>query len=294
MIVWQLNESPVLSHLRLVAHSALRPGREMLLAIERPENPQKVHDDSLQNQLLKNELQRRQLILENAQLRQRVKAARTTQPFTQIIGRDLVDYVAVKARVLSRSGMSQSLKHLIVDAGKSQGLRESELVIRTDGMIVDKGTDHGLSPGQKVAAGAVVTGRLKRVTRWVSEVEPVTSPDFSAAVQLLNRSAQESGFGEHGILVGSGNGQCRITGVPYTAVVAVGDEVYSASLNGVQGPRLFYGTVVSAEFQGGGQWDILVKPAGSEAMDEVAVIRQRLDSERVSGYSTTERRENRS
>ncbi len=50
------------------------------------------------------------------------------------------------------------------------------------------------------------------------------------------------------MLEGTGTSECRLTGISYTDAVTVGDTVVSADINGVRGPRLFFGTVTSANF----------------------------------------------
>ena len=118
-------------------------------------------------------------------------------------------------------------------------------------------------------------------------MQPITDPEFSAAVQLVRRSATESSdfprsghatFGAKGLLEGTGDDCCRLSGIPYTEAVSVGDEVVSADINGVHGPRLYFGRVVTAEFSDGGQWNIEVEPAfAARNVDHVAVVQQRIN-----------------
>ena len=136
--------------------------------------------------------------------------------------------------------------------------------------------------GQKVAHGTAVIGRISDVTQWVGVVQPVTHEEFSSAVQLVKLKDHGASFGAKGLLEGTGDRLCRVTGIPYTEAVSVGDEVFSADIQGVNGPRLYYGQVVHAEFSAGGQWDIHVAPAFQvESLEEVAVVQQRLDANRT-------------
>ena len=79
------------------------------------------------------------------------------------------------------------------------------------------------------------------------------------------------------MLQGSGEA-CRVIGIPDTASVAVGDEVFSADLNGIAGPRLYYGTIVVAKFEAAGEWSLEVKPAGIlSEIEEVAIVVPKLN-----------------
>lgn len=177
------------------------------------------------------------------------------------------------------------LTEAFIDAGKAQGLQRSQLVVSGAVIVIDKGADYGLSPGQKVAHGTAVIGRISNVSKWVGVVQPVTHEDFSAAVQIVKLKDHGAAFGAKGLLEGTGDSLCKITGVPYTEAVSVGDEVFSADLQGVNGPRLYYGKVVHAEFSAGGEWDIHVAPAfHAETLDEVAVVQQRLNVDRTQSH----------
>ena len=82
------------------------------------------------------------------------------------------------------------------------------------------------------------------------------------------------------MLEGTGEAECCVTGIPYTEAVTVGDTVISADINCVRGPRLFFGTVTSAEFLAGGQWDVRIKPGFTIAeLDEVGIDRMSLRPE---------------
>jgi cell shape-determining protein MreC len=236
----------------------------------------------LQDALLQNELQRRQLLIENARLHNELRAAKQVAPIASVTGRQLVEFVAVRATILSRSGMPDALTAAFIDAGKAKGLQRSQLVVSGSGLLLDKGTDHGVAAGQKVTQGTAVVGRIDQVAEWVGLVQPVTHAEFSAAIQIVKLAPEGAVFGAKGLLEGTGGTTCRITGVPYTAAVAVGDEVFSADLDGVQGPRLYFGTVTHAEFLTGGQWDIRVQPAFQpEQLTEVGVVMQQLNPQRV-------------
>ncbi len=289
--VWAANTAGYLTSVRMILHNFMSPARLVVAAMGSPtgvasERP--VHNLSdqevseLQNALLENELQRRQLLIENARLHNELRSTKRMAAMETVSGRDLIDFVAVKAKVLSQVGLSDELREAFIDAGASRGLQPSQLVVEGAGMLVDKGLDHGLSPGAKVIRGTAVVGRVAKVSQWVGLVQPITHADFSAAVQIVKLAPQGASFGAKGLLEGTGDEACRVTAIPYTESVAVGDEVFSADINGVKGPRLYYGRVVKAEFSAGGQWDVVVAPAfRADELSEVAVVQQKLKTQRV-------------
>jgi hypothetical protein len=50
----------------------------------------------------------------------------------------------------------------------------------------------------------------------------------------------------------------------------VGDDVVAADVEGLQGPQLYFGKVVKADFLAGGQWEIRVAPA--VRLDELSEV----------------------
>ena len=114
---------------------------------------------------------------------------------------------------------------------------------------------------------------------------PVTDESFSARIRLVRRSSRGTHQGAEGMLQGTGEA-CRVIGIPDTASVAVGDEVFSADVDGIAGPRLYYGTIVVAKFEAAGEWSLEVKPAGGvlSEIEEVAIVVPKLN---ISGKSAT-------
>lgn len=295
LLLWFADRGGYLTGVRMKLLSVISPGRMMLLSIA-PETAAKIATEGeqteLQRQLLQNELQRRELLIENARLRNQIVALEKSQSLPTTSPASLVDFVAVKAGVLSRSGLSDRLRELFIDVGRDHGLKESELVIRGGGLIVDQGTVRGIQNGQKVTQGTAVVGRISKASKWISLVQPITDPEFSAAVQIIRRGSPTVSFGARGLLEGTGESLCRLSGVPYTEAVSVGDEVVSASINSVVGPRLYFGRIVKAEFSDGGQWSIAVEPAFvAGELNEVSVVQQRVrPPESVAGASPTRNR----
>ncbi len=283
-----------LTSVRMTLHEVLSPGRLVLASLTSPfasSTPPAVPTSNLtdgevaelQNALLQNELQRRQLLIENARLHNEVRSMKRLEPVDSVTSQQLIEFVGLRANVLSRNGLPNALTEAFVDVGRSQGLQRSQLVVDGEGLLLDHGSDSGIAAGQKVAHGTAVVGRITEVSKWVGLVQPITHKEFSAAVQIVKLATQGAAYGAKGLIEGTGNGNCLISGIPYTEAVAVGDEVFSADIDGVHGPRLYYGKVVKADFSAGGQWDILVEPAfRTEELTEVMVVQQRLNATRTS------------
>ena len=296
LLVTAADRTGMLSSVRSVLHDVLSPGRLALMAMQ-PQSDEagkpvdaasSVKIDSAGG-LNAQQLQTlRQLMIENARLRRDLKRAKEATVIAEFVdpAASLTDYAMIPAQVISNSGLPGSLRELIISAGKSAGITRSELVVDGSGAVVDMGSDAGVAAGDRVLSGSSVIGRIEKTGRWVSMVQPVTSADFRAQVQLLRASDDGLHFGAVGMLEGTGSSECRLTGISYTDAVTVGDTVVSADINGVRGPRLFFGTVTSAEFLAGGQWDVRIQPGFTVSeLDRVGIIRMRLQTD-ITAVST--------
>lgn len=274
-----------LNAFRPALHDALSPGRLVLLAVKppaangeakataetTPETPDEAHQKS--ERLL------RQLMIENARLRRDLKRERASSVIGQNIGplSSLAQFELVHASIVSSSGLPSTLKDVLVDAGKSAGITRSELVVDGKGAILDVGLEKDVAAGDRVLTGAVVVGRIEKSARWVSLVQPVTSPEFRAQVVVMRQTPDGLHPGTVAMLEGTGGEDCILTGIPHTEAVAVGDEVITADINGVRGPQLYFGRVTHAEFLAGGQWDVRVQPAANlQELDRVGILRLKL------------------
>ncbi|MFN9720757.1 MAG: rod shape-determining protein MreC [Planctomycetota bacterium] len=279
------DRAAVLDAFRPVLHDALSPGRLALLAVKSPvandeaevtaeATPENFHDSRQKTERLL-----RQFMIENARLRRDLKRERASSVTGQNIGplSSLAQFELVNASIVSSSGMPSTLKEVLVDAGKSAGITRSELVIDGKGAIVDAGLEKDVAAGDRVLTGAVVVGRIERSARWVSLVQPVTSPEFRAQVTVMRQAPDGLYSGTVAMLEGTGGNHCILTGIPHTEAVAVGDEVITADINGVRGPHLYFGRVTHAEFLAGGQWDVRVQPAANlQELDHVGILRLKL------------------
>ena len=284
LLVLIADRAGVLTAFRPALHDAMSPGRLMFLAItshggrsadEATLGPAATESGSgaKQERLL------RQLMIENARLRRDLKLEKSSTAVSSAIEPlgSLTQLDAVQASIVSSDGMSGSLRDLIIDAGKSAGITRSELVIDGTGALLGAGSDDSVAAGDRVITGSIVVGRIERTARWVSLVQPVTAIGFKAQIVLLRKTADGLHFGATGMLEGTGEADCVLTGIPHTDAVAVGDDVVSADINGVRGPQLYFGQVTKAEFLAGGQWDVRVGPAASlEELESVAVLRLKL------------------
>lgn len=280
--------------LRASLHDVLSPGRLVVLSLRSPksipiETAATFSPDDvirLNSTLQDSERQRRQLIIETARLRDELRKQSRSAEIRNSLSPDgipqsspLVSFTPIPVRVVSSRGLPDRLRELMIDAGKQTGLTQSELVVDGDGLILDGGTDHGVAAGDRALSGSVVVGRIAKTGRWISLVQPVTDKDFTARAQLLRRSADGLFYGAEGMLSGTGEPECRLTGVSATEAVSVGDEVVTAEINGVEGPRLYFGRVSFAEFLEGGQWLIRVQPAlAMQPLDAVNVVRMELNA----------------
>ena len=282
LLVAVADRAGVLSPVRPMLHDALSPGRLVILAMTSRNHPTvnkepqdqvtAEHDEARVNR----ERLLRQLMIENARLRRDLKREQASSAVLTAIEplSALTHFDLVQASVVSTSGMPQMLRDLIVDAGKSAGITRSELVIDGNGILLDVGSDDEIAAGDRVLTGAIVVGRIEKTAHWVSLVQPVTAAGFKAQVVLLRNTPDGNHFGAVGMLEGTGESECVLTGIPHTEAVAVGDEVISADVAGVRGPQLYFGRVTRAEFLAGGQWDVRIQPAASlDEQETVGILR---------------------
>lgn len=279
---------------RMQLHDLLSPSRLILLSLNsnggQPESAARSQEFSaadtvrLQTALRDSERQRRQLIIDNARLRNDLRTQKIISlsdqrltPYGSPRSNRLAEFSVLSATVIGSDGLPGPLKQSLIDAGAALGVTRSELVVDGTGILLDQGSEEDVSAGDRVLAGSVVVGRIEKVGRWVSLVQSVTDRQFSAGVQLLRNSADEIHFGATGILKGTGEHECLIEGIPYTEPVSVGDDVVTSNIEGLRGPQLYIGEVVRAEFLEGGQWLIRVRPALTfQQVERVGIVRLRL------------------
>ena len=203
----------------------------------------------------------RRLRLENARLREELSLAEkygvSPVPTTVRSSRDTL--TVVRAVVINPRTQSAAAEHLL-NSGRSHGLAESDVVLDESAPRLDQGSEAGIEPELDVLIGRCVVGRIASVGRWASAIEPITDPRYRALAQIIRPSDQGGSFGAEGILVGQGTELLKLTDVPTTQSVRVGDEVYTSDRDRRFSIPLYYGRVVRVE-EAGRNWEIAVRPA---------------------------------
>jgi cell shape-determining protein MreC len=217
----------------------------------------------------------RRLRLENARLREELQLAEKygISPIPVAASRPAVPPSVVQAALISRETLAHwhSVHHL--GQGRGQGVEESALVLESGSPHLDQGSDGGIEPELDVFIGRCVVGRIASVGRWTSTLELITDVRYRALVQIVRPTDQGGSFGTEGILVGQGTEVCKLTDVPTTQTVRVGDEVYTSDRDKRTCVPLYYGRIVRVE-EAGRHWDITVEPAAKiSELKTVAVLK---------------------
>jgi len=217
----------------------------------------------------------RRLRIENARLREELRLAEKYGVSPLPVSTAHADAVpdVVWATVVSRQALSEWRSVRPLNQGRSAGITESALVLEQYLPHLDQGTDAGIEPDLDVFIGRCVVGRIASVGRWTSTLESIADPHYRALAQIVRPTDQGGSFGTEGILVGQGNGLCKLTDVPTTETVRVGDEVYTSDRDRRTGVPLYYGRIRSVE-ESGRHWDITVEPAvKADEIKSVAVLK---------------------
>ena len=90
-------------------------------------------------------------------------------------------------------------------------------------------------------------GRIAEVGQKVSAVMPCSDPRYRDVVRLVRPGEQGLSLGCEGLLIGAGQGRCRIEQVESTLPVAAGDLAFASGAQGVTDVPLLYGRVVQVE-----------------------------------------------
>ena len=93
-------------------------------------------------------------------------------------------------------------------------------------IIVDKGQQHSVTPGQPVIDEQGVVGQVTRVFPFVSEITLISDKDQSVPIQIVRN-------GLRSVLFGLGNGQLELRFMPANADVQNGDLLVTSGLDGV-------------------------------------------------------------
>ncbi|WP_153110641.1 rod shape-determining protein MreC [Propionivibrio limicola] len=107
-------------------------------------------------------------------------------------------------------------------------------------IVVDKGQQDNIVPGQPVVDEKGVIGQVTRVFPYVSEVTLITDKDQVVPVQILRN-------GLRSVVFGVGNGRLELRFLPNNADVEKGDLIVTSGLDGIFLPGLAVARVVSVE-----------------------------------------------
>lgn len=108
-------------------------------------------------------------------------------------------------------------------------------------IVLDRGTHHGVAPGQPVIDDAGVVGQVTRVFPFTSEVSLLTDKDQAIPVQVV-RSGLRS------IVYGQGHsGSLDLRFMPANADIRNGDILVTSGIDGVYPPGLAVAKVVQVE-----------------------------------------------
>jgi rod shape-determining protein MreC len=203
----------------------------------------------------------RRLRWENARLQEELTSAERygLSPVPASARASVRPLIAVRAAVISQGSQSAAAERFL-NAGRVQGIAETDAVLDASAPHLDQGSDAGIEPELDVLIGRCVVGRIASVGRWASVLEPITDPRYRGLAQIVRPSDQGGSFGAEGILVGQGTELLMLVEVPTTQSVRVGDEVYTSDRDHRFPIPLYYGRVVRVE-EAGRNWDIWVRPA---------------------------------
>ncbi len=99
-------------------------------------------------------------------------------------------------------------------------------------IVVDKGQQHDVKPGQPVIDHIGVVGQVTRVYPWLAEVTLITDKDQAVPVQNLRN-------GLRAVIGGTGNdGELQLKFIPLNADFQNGDEMVTSGIDGVYPPGL--------------------------------------------------------
>lgn len=108
-------------------------------------------------------------------------------------------------------------------------------------VIVDRGSQHEVSPGQAVVDNRGVIGQVTRVYPWLAEVTLITDKGQFVPVQNLRN-------GLRAVLAGTGNdGALELRFIPLNADFQNGDQLVTSGIDGIYPPGLPVAQVTHVE-----------------------------------------------
>jgi hypothetical protein len=228
-------------------------------------------------------LEIRRLRLANLRLSKPADNTPTTTPTHP----PLITTGLVTVRVLGRETIQAWAAGRILDHGHR--LSPGSLVVEPGHSTLDLGDGNGLSKGQPAYSGRNVAGRISRVGHLTSTLQPLTDTRFRGLARLARPGQDRPVFSTQGMLEGTGDGFCRLTRVPATAAVTVGDIVYTDGRDQPDHWPMVYGTVVEAQLPDGApHWEIRIRPAiDLDQLKQLDVLTRNLNPGRNLSRPTT-------
>ncbi len=149
----------------------------------------------------------------------------------------------------------------------------AEVLSRRNGnLVINRGSEYGIRPGQYVLGDNAVIGVIGDVSPTVSSVEVITSGSCKIHIKICDT---ESDVYYNGTIEGNGAGGGRILNVSKKYKIKVGFNVYAAKKAGLlEFPRII-GRVSKCAIDENNPvvWDITVAPAYDiKTISDVAVV----------------------
>ncbi|MCH8209257.1 MAG: rod shape-determining protein MreC [Nitrospinae bacterium] len=133
-------------------------------------------------------------------------------------------------------------------------------------VFINKGTRHGVHKNLPVVTGSGVVGHVIQATKSVSKVLLII--DNRSAVDALFQDSRVTG-----VVVGAGEGLCKMKYVPIGASMKVGDRILSSGLGGIYPKGLLVGTVISfSKGRDGLFQEVTIKPSVEFSRLEEALV----------------------
>lgn len=254
----------VQERLRSIFRDGLRPGQVLGMAASERIQYSLVSEEDAARDALEESLRRELGYWKGVARRNAMLAARgeATAPTEQPPAEPLFSAQLIRARVLSQRESAEAGRILsTIDLGGSSALAAEHWVLDDAAMTIDQGTQESVGPDDPVITGRSVFGKIATAGRWTSSVQHVSDAGFRTHARLLRTSPERVVQGAEGMLVGAGNGMCRLELVATTEPVEVGDEVWTAgAIPGLE-EALCLGRVTRAELvPTNAHWTIDVTP----------------------------------
>lgn len=158
-------------------------------------------------------------------------------------------------------GLKEDTLYDVVSANVIAG---SPSILRSQVVIIDKGSKDGISEGMPVATYEGIVGRILLTGGKSSEVILITD-EISAVDAYIHRTRAR------GIVKGTGDG-CVMEYIEKKADVSVGDKVISSGRDGFFPEEVVIGTVVETEASGGFIRARVSPDMDLNSLEEVVVI----------------------